>query len=88
MVSRDAMAKALAHLEAKATILVRLSWSEDHVFFYLSTKHAKHRWEEAQPTKTTAKARTTAKTTADFSTAAANAPPSVEMTILQVLESL
>jgi hypothetical protein len=37
--------------------------------------------------KTTAKARTTAKTTADFSAAAANAPPSVEMTVLVLLES-
>jgi hypothetical protein len=43
--------------------------------------------DEAQLTKTTAKARTTAKATADFSTAAANAPPSVEMTIVVVLES-
>jgi hypothetical protein len=57
-----------------------LSWSEDHDFLSCGG-------DEAQPTKTTAKARTTAKTTADFSTAAANAPPSIEMTILVVLES-
>jgi hypothetical protein len=65
-----------------------LSWSGDYDFF-LATKRADidHGGYESQLTKTTAKARTTAKTTADFSTAAANAPPSVEMTVLVILRA-
>jgi len=43
------------------------------MIFYLATKHQTQTMggDETQPMKTTAKARTTAKTTADFSTAAA-----------------
>jgi hypothetical protein len=81
--------KALAYLEAETTILARLSWSEDRDFFILRrAADTDNGGDEAQATKTTAKTRTTAKATADFSTAAANAPPSVEMTVLVVLKIL